>query len=624
MVPTRLQQGDRTPLQHTAAASGGQRLEAQTCVSSGVRKPASLTRPLSAAASAHKFISLAQYREGFADRRLWPVLWPHLHKRAAVSTSRPLRRAPASSRRRDAAVLSPAVISRPIQPSQGATPRPPVWPPQKLESWRSPSSSRAQAGQGSSVALPESVSVPVRSPDSAFLHDAQSSADPLAVVFHPAPLPSVAAGLSSEAGTVCAPLQSPSPSPATAWQRLCANKGVQRALAIGRLAADCLDLIGSLPFAVILRNRGIVRAVVKNFRSDWQLLVHGAPVPSGPIQPGSRVADAAECRLAVALSDARAALSGTGEVKAIKERKLRAAVWGRGLVFAASLVGLGLGGLTAVAAPVLGGVMLGLSVFAARQAYANWRLARENLRAFREGGAPSPMGSNALGHVLREQYLKDPTLTPSKAQNQAVMHSLVVSGVSLAASVGTGAAAFVSLPAFSQGPATVKALSGVRTAVRMGGQGITPVAEMAAVHHADKAETDLAAQAVFDVECRERWQAFFADHPEHATAYRAALQAFHSKSSGVTGASTGSVHDERSEGGVPDLGPLVRWSRQTRHLGKLPDWIAATKVDGKGSHWAEQVLSDLNTIDQTRDLSRGMAGMTIVTHLGMSILPVSR
>ena len=45
--------------------------------------PAPLKRPQGGMPRPAKFISLAQYEAGYANRDQWPILWPHLHARPA-------------------------------------------------------------------------------------------------------------------------------------------------------------------------------------------------------------------------------------------------------------------------------------------------------------------------------------------------------------------------------------------------------------------------------------------------------------------------------------------------------------------------------------------------------------
>jgi hypothetical protein len=108
--------------------------------------------------------------------------------------------------------------------------------------------------------------------------------------------------------------------------------------------------------------------------------------------------------------------------------------------------------LAAIAAnPVLGGVMTVLSVYAARQAYANWRLARENLDSLRADLPTSPMGNNALAHVLNQAYLQERPVdaSPSEIQARAARGAAMVGFATVAASVLIRAISWIAWPSWA-------------------------------------------------------------------------------------------------------------------------------------------------------------------------------
>lgn len=606
----------------------------------GSRSPSQLRPTRRESPQSPKFISLARYLEGFSDRTQWPILWPDIHKGKAP---RPYPKMPALAPRCGGLRrphLQPARLSRPakqgdfvpaspessprvVTTPRSQTPDPlppsPVWGRPRAESAPSPSSpspmsssspSSEQAALSSTDVLSSARSLPVS--------DAQDLDDSPTVRFHDVPSPSVLNGHpdAAAAGTESAKRSSW----ATAWDRVCANKGVQRALAVGKLAADCMDLLAA-SLASYITGQAVIDAVAKNFKSDWHRLVHGEPPKRAQAEQANHGPDdrrAADIQLVDGLSNARAKLKKIDEVNVRKAKTLRRAVWGRGLTFAACLVSIGMAGAMAAVNPALGGVMIVLSVYAARQAYANWRLARENLHEFNTGGSPSPMGSNALGHVLREQYAQDATLklTPSEAHLRAANRSTVVGVVNIAANLATGGMA---MAASSVTPA---AMSAGRYVARAVGFVAAPVSESIDAYATEKAAASLVKKHAFDESCCQQWQEFFLKSPDRVQDYEAALTRYQA------GRGAASVGAKRltlkvSRGKKLDLEPLVRWTRTTRCFDDLQAWMAFDKAEVHRPQWAERLFADLQASEKASTRSRLLTGAGAVTNFTTATVSVA-
>ena len=393
----------------------------------------------------------------------------------------------------------------------------------------------------------------------------------------------------------------PKPTPAatlSAWQRVCANKGVQRALAIGKLAADGLDLLGAMIVAPIT-GAAIYDVVLKNLKADGQQLLTGKPARADPA--GTRTAShgtGASADLVSGLSDARDGLK-TFDLKARKLQALRRAAWGRGLTFAASLFMIGASGALAAANPALGGVALVLSVYSARQAYANWRLARENLKHLDADRPTSPMGNNALAHVLNQAYLQERPVdaSPSDIQARAARSAAMVGFATVAASVAVGGVAMTA------GTSLPTLVSHLRHAVRGVGGVVAPVTEVVDSYVTEERSADLANRHRFRQDCSLHWQAFFSDQPNQVAVYQSALGRYVDYQQGPLPRPRPCV--VTVGGTTMDIGPLIRWTRETRRLADLQAWLALDAHRTGDLNWAQRVFEDLAVIDGNRVKLRG-------------------
>ena len=394
----------------------------------------------------------------------------------------------------------------------------------------------------------------------------------------------------------------PKPTPAatlSAWQRVCENKGVQRALAIGKLAADGLDLLGAMIVAPIT-GAAIYDVVLKNLKADGQQLLTGKPARAD--SAGTRTASQATGAAADLVSGLSAARDSLNKFDPLKARKLQAwrrAAWGRGLTFAASLFMIGASGALAAANPVLGGVALVLSVYTARQAYANWRLARENLNHLRAARPTSPMGNNALAHVLNQAYLQERPVdaSPSEIQARAARGAAMVGFATVAASVAVGGVAMTA------GAALPTLVSHLRHAVRGVGGVVAPVTEVVDSYVTEERSADLTNKRGFDQASSLHWQAFFTEQPNQVAVYQSALGRY----------------VDYQQGSLPrprplrvtvretemDIGPLIRWTRETRRLADLQAWLALDAHRTGDLNWAQRVFEDLEVIDGNRVKLRG-------------------
>ena len=405
-------------------------------------------------------------------------------------------------------------------------------------------------------------------------------------------------------GPAPAPLIRPPSQPTSsdmfsAWQRVCENKGVQRALAIGKLAADALDLLGAMIVAPIT-GAAIYDVVLKNLKADGQQLLTGKPARAHAAgTPTASQGTGATADLVSGLSVARESLKNLDPLKARKLQALRRAAWGRGLTFAASLFMIGASGALAAANPALGGVAVVLSVYTARQAYANWRLARENLNHLRADQPTSPMGSNALAHVLNQAYLQERLegVSPSEIQARAARSAAMVGVATVAASVAVGG---VAMTASTSMPALV---SHMRHAVRGVGGVVAPVTEVVDSYVTEERSADLLSGSGFDPACKDHWRTFFGKQPNQVAVYQSALGRYVDYQQGplprprpchvTVGATT------------MDIGPLIRWTRETRRLADLQAWLALDAQRTGDLNWAQRVFEDLEVIDGNRVKLRG-------------------
>jgi hypothetical protein len=390
---------------------------------------------------------------------------------------------------------------------------------------------------------------------------------------------------------------------------VCDNKGVQRALAIGKLAADGLDLLGAVIVAPITGS-AIYNVVLKNLKADVQQLRSGKPAQAGS---AGGAAAAGVPQWVRDLGVARDSLKRATPFADLKLKALRRAAWGRGLTFAASLFMIGASGAAIAANPVLGGVMTVLSVYAARQAYANWRLARENLNNQRADRATSPMGSSALGHVLNQAYLqeREEGVSPTEIQAQATRSAAIVGVASVTASVAVGGvamAAGVALPAL---------WSSMRHAVRAVGSVAAPVTEVVDSYVTEERVADLAqthplAQAhPFDPACAAHWETFFREQPTQVAVYTSALQGYVNHQQGRLPRPR--PYQAAVVGRNVDIGPLIRWTRDTRRFSDLQAWLALEGQMTGGLSWAQRVFKDLEVIDGSRATMRSVSVLSAVT-----------
>ena len=555
--------------------------------------PARLKRPQGVTPRSAKFISLAQYEAGYANRDQWPILWPHLHARSAPRRSHPV----------------PAPLIRP----QGHPPT-----PQRPEPVAAPTPPAADLESPLPAPTPPFTPIPGESP--ARLKTRSYRAPRPSAIAQPQPQQQPTQ-IQTQTQTQTQTTQAPQPTAASklsAWQRVCQNKGVQRALAIGKLAADSLDLLGAMIVAPIT-GTAIYDVVLKNLKADYQQLRSGKPAQThaAGTRAVSRMADAA-AELVRDLGTARDTLKGLDSLTTRQLKASRRALWCRGVVFAGALFMIAASGATTVVNPVLGGVGIALSVYAARQAYANWRLARENLENLHAGLPTSPMGNNALAHVLNQAYLQErpADVSPSEIQARAARSAAIVGVASIAASAAVGGlsiAAGAALPAL---------LSDVRHAVRGVGSVVAPVTEVVDGYATDARVADLAKSNSFDAMCNTHWTTFFNTQPEHVATYQSALGRYvNYQQSPLQRLRPCSV---TAGGATMDIGPLIHWTRETRRLSYLQAWLALDAQRTGDPNWAQRVFEDLEVIDGTRVAARGTSVLGVLANVTSSAVSLSQ
>ena len=560
--------------------------------------PARLTRPPRAVARPERFISIAQYVAGYANRDQWPILWPHLHSPWSQTVARPAQRRPhpvpapliRPQERLPTPVAAPAQ-SEPALPSPDAGPHPPA---------TLPGASLGAHRRVRRYTRP-SISVPTPAPP------LQPPTSPLTLTPTQPPIPP-----QPQPQPQPQPPQAPvSPAAPTlsAWQRVCDNKGVQRALAIGKLAADGLDLLGAVIVAPITGS-AIYSVVLKNLKADVQQLLSGKPAQAGS---AGGAAAAGVPQWVRDLGDARDRLKGAKPFADLKLKALRRAVWGRGLTFAASLFMIGASGAVIAANPAIGGVMTALSVYAARQAYANWRLARENLNNQHADRATSPMGSSALGHVLNQAYLqeREEGVSPTEIQAQAARSAVMVGVASVVVSAAVGGVAMTA------GAALPALWSSMRHGVRAVGSVAAPVSEVVDSYVTEERVADLAQAHRFDQTCTPHWETFFREQPAQVAVYKSALVGYVNHQQGPLPRPRPCAVVVGSE--TMDIGPLIRWTRDTRRFSDLQAWLALDGQMTGGLNWAQRVFKDLEVIDGTRAKMR----LTSVLSAAASATPSS-
>ncbi len=617
----------------------------------GPRSPASLAPPdrtrrggasSPAARPTERFVSIAElvakFPDRFADRR--PPRGPGAHPgathvrgpAAAAAPRHPAASAPVtppSVTSRDVAVTDPHVLgvravgcvesqSAPVTPLRGTfcgsgpvcadagvLPATPVGTPASDSAAHEPVPVCAPVPE----ALPASPALPS---GSAVCAAPVVAPVPIDV---PAPVP-VAVPAVSPPASVAAPPRPAPVDPPSAWQRLCGHRWVRSALVVAKLGADCLDLLGACIVAPIT-GRPLLRAVVRNFRQDWATLCGRTGAGAAAAATTAPAADASpeELGLVGELRAMRNMFKGTRAE--LSEKTLRRSCWSRGLILGAALAAIGVSGAMVAFNPAIGGAMVVLSAYAARQAYANWRQARDNLHAFREGRPTAAMGANALGQTLLEAYLADPAsgLSPSQAQDKAASRSAAVGLVTLAASATVVTTALTATAVHA--PAV---LTGLRHAVRGIQSMVTPMAEAINSYHAEDRIAGLAQSGSFDPACRNAWEDFFRECPARALAYRGALKAYQDQRWAPLPRRRPIMGEVLVGNGTEtlDFEPLVRWTRETRRFDDLQAWFALERqADATGAgrgqaSWTDHLFTDLQAVDGTRNRVRAGATASAV------------
>ncbi len=548
-----------------------------------------------------RFRSTAEYVEAFPDRS---KSWMFAPPRSGLP--RPTSRAPAS-------------LPRPRQvPLRAAADHPP-------SSYLPTPPAKARASAAEEGVLEMAPPTPASLPDARRLtrtvpRQRRYRVTPLTT----GPAPATAQGTTvAAAGPVHvgsqAALPSPAlPSPAQArandWWRLQALPRLRRALqvvmAVAKLGADAVDFLGAA-LATPLLGTAACRVVCSNFRDDWRLLVGGhdpaasrAALPSHPPGPGLAASQGmpGPSGLSGPMADvATLRREFKALQKAETERLLRRFSFTRSLGLGAAVAGLCLSGMVAATFPPLGIPATVVAVLSLRQAYANWRLARQNLANFQAGKSISPMNSSALGDRLMQQYLKDQAgvLQPEEARLQAVNAAARVTAASVLVGLAmTGASGdFVGPALLDAAPATAA------YAARLTGSSLTPVLDAGTVRRHDAVAARLAQEKAGDLSWAERcaaaWSAFLLGDERLQTAYLQALERWN----------FAQVSSER-HGRDPDIppvrvdvaealrnpAPLVEWTWRTRRFDELQQWLDRDRQSPPGPGqptWADRLLMDL-------------------------------
>lgn len=209
------------------------------------------------------------------------------------------------------------------------------------------------------------------------------------------------------------------------------------------------------------------------------------------------------------------------------------------------------------------------------------------------------MGNNALAHALNQAYLQErqEDVSPSEIQARAARSAALVGVATVAASVAVGG---VAMTAGTSMPALV---SHLRHAVRGVGGLVAPVTEVVDSYETEERSADLANGHGFDTTCSLHWQAFFHEQPDEMAVYQSALWRYVDYQQGplprprpchvAVGATT------------MDIGPLIRWTRETRRLADLQAWLALDAQRTGDLNWAQRVFEDLEVIDGNRVKLRG-------------------
>jgi hypothetical protein len=209
------------------------------------------------------------------------------------------------------------------------------------------------------------------------------------------------------------------------------------------------------------------------------------------------------------------------------------------------------------------------------------------------------MGNNALAHVLNQAYLQERPVdaSPSEIQARAARSAALVGVATVAASVAVGGVAMTA------GASLPTLVSHMRDAVRGVGSVVVPVTDIVDSCVTEERVADSAQKEGFNRVCDLHWQTFFDDQPEQVAVYQSALGRYVDYQQGplprprpcnVTVGTT-----------TMDIGPLIRWTRETRRLADLQAWLALDGQKTGGLNWAQRVFDDLEVMDGTRATGRG-------------------
>jgi hypothetical protein len=355
----------------------------------------------------------------------------------------------------------------------------------------------------------------------------------------------------------------------------------------------------------------LARVVVRHMREDWALLRGRAPAAPAARPAGAPLALDGERRTLIdQLTDARRAFLPTRRTTLVSTFKTIAVT--RTLLLGVAVAMIGISCAAIAFNPVLGVPLLILSVYATRQAYANWRLAWNNYEASKEGKPTSPMGASALGHVLFDQYKRDrdvlpvtdatPRATDAELQMKAVNRTAAVNVVSLSASIATGAVGIANVAG-----AMLPAVAGaVRHGIRGAGAVLVGPTETAAQYYSDYRvgqQAEATPQGVgpsqdpFNARCEQAWRSFLDAQSEAKAEYVAALAEYQARWPMLTFATP-----HVGQGDPLDVEPLLRWSRETRQFDQLSTWISGVAPNGRD--WARHLFDDLVAIEITRNRLR--------------------
>lgn len=339
----------------------------------------------------------------------------------------------------------------------------------------------------------------------------------------------------------------------------------------------------------------------------------GGGVPAAPVAPAAPPAPATSQSTFTststpgsptqALRDAQGRFTGTRREGAIKAAQRT--------YLAKSLV-LGLGVLTVAAATTTTVITAGgaspalvVSVLALRQAMANWKDARKNVKLLEGKKPPLPMGGNALANALYAQYTQD-GMTEQTARIEAARNTLATGGLLAGLSLGLGFGAPVH---------AVEAARAVLATTRILQNGVTPATEAAVAYYGDEEIGNTVGSMAFESAAVTAWQNFFRTNPDRAAQYKKRLEAnvlpnplqlLPSRSP----AHVNLAQEGASETDYVDLRPLIRWGRDTKQLDKFDDWLQVVDKQGRPTPWLDEIFNELQALDQGKDRLRGSLGLT--------------